>query len=234
MQRVDNQFQACVAVIKGTLVSPRTPSWIDTNTGKGGRLDHLVGLRVEFACTSGTAAWVGSPFHDHARVSYAVNIGAPRPKTSREDKREWFQKMTTKQWQGISHQIDDPLRRLAVQSLDRLKNGGGDANLERRRMLEARIQAAKQAMPNPSEECPARMPFRSKQQQALLRARSRMEAALQEVRAKRGMSVLQLTCMHDLGITPSLNLSLPYKESLIDTPQWQALLVGTHVPFYVL
>jgi hypothetical protein len=141
--------------------------------------------------------------------------------------------MTTKQWQGISHQIDDPLRRLAVQSLDRLKNGGGDADLERRRMLEARIQAAKQAMPNPSEECPARMPF-SKQQQALLRARSRMEAALQEVRAKRGMSVLQLTCMHDLGITPSLNLSLPDKESLIDTPQWQALLVGTHVPFYVL
>ena len=236
MQLVDDgdQFQACVAAIKGTLVSPRTPSWIDTNTGKGARLDHLVGLGVEFACTSGTAAWVGSPFHDHARVSYAVNIGAPRPKTSREDKREWFQKMTTKQWQGISHQIDDPLRRLAVQSLDRLKNGGGDANLERRRMLEARIQAAKQAMPNPSEECPARMPFRSKQQQALLRARSRMEAALQEVRAKRGMSVLQLTCMHDLGITPSLNLSLPDKESLIDTPQWQALLVGTHVPFYVL
>ena len=76
--------------------------------------------------------------------------------------------------------------------------------------------------------------FQSKQQQALLRARSRMEAALQEVRAKRGMSVLQLTCMHDLGITPSLNLSLPDKESLIDTPQWQALLVGTHVPFYVL
>jgi hypothetical protein len=79
-------------------------------------------------------------------------------------------------------------------------------------MLNARIEAAKQAMPNPSEECPARMPFRSKQQQALLRARSRMEAALREVIAKRGMSVLQLTCMHDLGITSSLNLSLPDKE----------------------
>jgi hypothetical protein len=161
MKQVDDQFQACVAAIKGTLVSPRTPSWIDNSTGKGARLDHLVGLGVEFACTSGTAAWVGSPFQDHARVSFAVNIGAPRPKTSRADKREWFQKMTTKQWQGISHQIDDPLRRLAVQSLDRLKNGGGDADLERRRMLDARIQAAKQAMPNPSEECPARMPFRA-------------------------------------------------------------------------
>jgi hypothetical protein len=157
-------------------------------------------------------------------VSFAVHIGAPRPKTSREGKREWFQKMTTKQWQGISHLIDDPLSKLAVQSLDRLKNGGGDADLERRRMLEARIEAVKQAMPNPSEERPARMPFRSKQQQALLRARSRMEAALREVRAKRGVSVLQLTCMHDLGITSLLNLSLPDKESLIDTPQWQALL----------
>jgi hypothetical protein len=68
------------------------------------------------------------------------------------------------------------------------------------------------------------MTFRSKQQQALLRARSRMEAALREVRAKRGMSVLQLTCMHDLGITSSLTLTLSDKESLIDTPQWQELL----------
>jgi hypothetical protein len=91
-------------------------------------------------------------------------------------------------------------------------------------MLEARIAAAKQVIPDPSEECQARMPFRSKQQQALLRARSRMEAALRDVIAKRGMSVLQLTCMHDLGITASLSLSLPDKELLIDTPQWRALL----------
>ena len=61
---VDNQFQACVATIKGTIVSPQTPSWIDTQTGKGARLDHLVGLGVEFTCTSGRAAWVGSPFQD--------------------------------------------------------------------------------------------------------------------------------------------------------------------------
>jgi hypothetical protein len=224
MQQVDAQFQACVTAIKGTLVSPRTPSWIDKNTGKGARLDHLVGLGVEFARTSGTAAWVGSPFQDHARVSFAVNIGTPRPKTGKTDKREGFQKMTTKQWQGISHQIDDPLRKLAEHSLDRLKDGGEDADLERRRMLEARIEAAKQVMPNLSEECPARMPFRSKRQQALLRARSSMEAALREVRAKSGMSGLQLTCMHDLGITVSLTLTLSDKESLIDTPHWQELL----------
>jgi hypothetical protein len=93
-------------------------------------------------------------------------------------------------------------------------------------MLNARIEAAKQAMPNPSEEGPARMPFRNKQQQALLRARSRMEAALREVRAKRGLSVLQLACMHDLGITSALQLSPLDKESLMDTPQWQALLTA--------
>jgi hypothetical protein len=108
-----------------------------------------------------------------------------------------------------------------MQSLDRLKNGGGDADLERRRMLEARIAAAKQVMPDTLEERQARMPFRSKQQQALLRARSRMEAALRDVITKRGMSMLQLTCMHDLGITASLSLSLPDKELLIDTPQWR-------------
>jgi hypothetical protein len=103
MKQVDYQFQACVATIKATLVSPRTPSWIDVSTGKGARLDHLVGLGVEFTCTSGAAAWLGSPFQDHARVSFAVNIGAPRPKASRVDNREWYQKMTIKQWQGISH-----------------------------------------------------------------------------------------------------------------------------------
>jgi hypothetical protein len=51
-----------------------------------------------------------------------------------------------------------------------------------------------------------------------------MEAALRDVIAKRGMSVLQLTCMHDLGITASLSLSLPDKELIIDTPQWRTLL----------
>jgi hypothetical protein len=51
-----------------------------------------------------------------------------------------------------------------------------------------------------------------------------MESALREVIVKLCMSVLQLMCMHDLGITISLSLSLPDKESLIDTPQWRSLL----------
>ena len=113
---------------------------------------------------------------------------------------------------------------LAVQSLDRLKDGGGDADLEKRRMNEAHTIAAKQVMPDTSKERQARMPFRSKQQQALLRARCRMEAALRDVVAKRCMSMLQLTCMHDLRIIASLNLSLQDKELLIDTQQWRTLL----------
>jgi hypothetical protein len=136
--------------------------------------------------------------------------------------------MTLKQWQGISHQIDDSWRMLATQSLERLKDGGEDADLERRRMIEARIAAAKKVMPDTSKDRQARMPFRSKQQQALLRTRSRMEAALREVVAKSGMSMLQLTCMHDLGITASLNLSLQDKELLIDTPQWRYWKVNSH------
>jgi len=221
MRTVDDQFQACVAEMKGTLISPRTPSWIDVNTGKGARLDHLVGLGVEFTCDSGTAAWVGSPFQDHARVSFAVKVGTLKPMANKAKDREWHQKITMKQWQGISHQIDDPLRVLARQSLDRLQQGKGR---ERRQMLAARIVAAKQAMPSEQSERQARMPFRNKQQQALLRTRSRMEAALRDANAKRGMSILQLACMHDLGITVSLNLSEQDKELLIETPQWKALL----------
>ena len=75
MKKVDDQFQACVAEMKGTIISPRTPSWIDVYTGKGARLDHLVGLGVEFTCASGRVDWVGSPFQDHARVSFAVKVG---------------------------------------------------------------------------------------------------------------------------------------------------------------
>jgi hypothetical protein len=135
MRMVDDQFQACVAAIKGTLVSPRTPSWIDTQTGKGARLDHLVGLGVEVTCASGRAAWVGSPFQDHARVSFAVKIGTPKMTDTNMGKKEWHQKMTLKQWQGISHLIDEPLKNLAMQSLERLKDGAGDADLERRSMI---------------------------------------------------------------------------------------------------
>ena len=117
MSMVDDQFQACVAAIKGTLVSPRTPSWIDIQTGKGARLDHLVGLGVELTCASGRAAWVGSPFQDHARASFAVKIGTPKVKDTNMGKKEWHQTMTLKQWQGISHLIDEPLKNLAIQSL---------------------------------------------------------------------------------------------------------------------
>jgi len=65
---------------KGVTASPLTPSWIDASSGRGARLDHLVGLGVEFTCASGAAAWVGTPFHDHARVSFAVKLGTPKAK----------------------------------------------------------------------------------------------------------------------------------------------------------
>ena len=87
MKHVHDQFHACVAAMGGVLVSPRTPSWIDVSTDKGARLDHLVGLGVEFSWTSGAAAWVGSPFQDHARGSLAVKIGTPRPMTSSQERR---------------------------------------------------------------------------------------------------------------------------------------------------
>ena len=224
MRMVDDQFLACVAAVKGTLVSPRTPSWIDPQTGKGARLDHLVGLGVEVTCASGRAAWVGSPFQDHARVSFAVKIGTPKMTDTNMGKKEWHQKMTLKQWQGISHLIDEPLKSLAIQSLERLKDGEGDADLERRRMIAARIAEAKKVMPNTVSEAPARMPFRSKQQQALMRTRSRLEAALREATGKKELTMLQLTCMHDLGITALSNWWLQDKELLTETPQWKALL----------
>jgi hypothetical protein len=181
LRRVDDdQFQACVAAIKGVTVSPLTPSWIDASSGKGARLDHLVGLGVEFTCTSGVAVWVGTPFHDHARVSFAVKLGTPKAKIKNADRLAWYQKMTLKQWQGISHQIDDPLRSLANQSLERLKGGGGDADLERRKMIEARIRAAEMVKQDIPKEHKTRMPFRNTLEQTLLRKRSTMEADLQE------------------------------------------------------
>lgn len=205
-------------------MSPLTPSWIDASSGKGARLDHLVGLGVEFTCASGAADWVGTPFHDHARVSFAVKLGTSKAKTKHVDKRAWHQKLTLKQWQGISHQIDDSLRRLANESLERLKGGEGDADLERRKMIEARIAAAEMVRQDVPKVHQARMPFRSTLQQALLRKRSTMEAALREAVAKKGISMLQLTCMHDLGITTSRNLSLQDQELLLDTREWRALL----------
>jgi hypothetical protein len=210
-------------------VSPLTPSWIDASSGKGARLDHLVGLGVEFTCASGAAAWVGTPFHDHARVSFAVkerssSTGHAKAKIKNADRRAWYQKMTPKQWQGISHQIDDSLRSLANQSLERLKGGGGDADLEKRKMIEARIRAAEMVKQDIPKERKTRMPFRSTLQQTLLRKRSTMEAALREAVAKKGITMLQLTCMHDLGITTSRNLSLQDQELLLDAPEWRALL----------
>jgi hypothetical protein len=77
------------------------------------------------------------------------------------EKKEWHQKMTLKQWQGISHLIDDPLKKLALQSLERLKDGGRDVDLERRNMIAARIAEAEKVMPVTVNEAQARMPFSS-------------------------------------------------------------------------
>jgi len=78
-----------------------------------------------------------------------------------------------------------------MQSLERLKDGAGDADLERRSMIAARIAEAKKVMPSTMSEAPARMPFRSKQQQALMRTRSRLEAALREASGGKGLTILQ-------------------------------------------
>jgi len=157
-------------------------------------------------------------------VSFAVKLGTSKAKIKHVDKRAWHQKLTLKQWQGMSHQIDDSLRRLANESLERLKGGEGDADLERRKMIEARIAAAEMVRQDVPKVHQARMPFRSTLQQALLRKRSTLEAALREAVAKKGISMLQLTCMHDLGITTSRNLSLQDQELLLDTREWRALL----------
>jgi hypothetical protein len=70
--------------MKGILVSPRKPSRIDEQTDKAARLDHLMGLGVEFTDNVGTTAWEGSPYQDHARVSFAVKVRRSRPKATSE------------------------------------------------------------------------------------------------------------------------------------------------------
>jgi len=95
----------------------------------------------------------------------------------------------------------------------------GNADLERRSMIAARIAEAKRVMPNTVSEAPARMPFRSKQQQALMRTRIRLEATLREATGKKGLTMLQLTCMHDLGILALSNWSLQDKELLRERKQ---------------
>ena len=124
----------------------------------------------------------------------------------------------------VLHQIDDSLKSRAIQSLERLKGGGGDADLERRQMLEARVKAAETVKQDILKDHQTRRPFRSKLQQTLLRKRRTMEAALRDVVGKKGMSMLQLTCMHDLGITTSRNLSVQDQELLLGTSEWKALL----------
>jgi len=57
------------------------------------RLAHLLGLGVEFTSNEGVAAWVGSPYQDHNRVSFVVQIGKSRPKTAKETSKEWYLKL---------------------------------------------------------------------------------------------------------------------------------------------
>ena len=66
----------------GSQCKPCVP---DTQKRKA-RLDHLLG--VEFTTNEGVAAGVGSPYQDHARVSFAVKIGKSRPKSNEMTKKK--------------------------------------------------------------------------------------------------------------------------------------------------
>jgi hypothetical protein len=213
-----------VVAIKGTLVSPQTPSWIDDRTDKVARQDHLLGLGVEFTANEGVGAWVGSPYQDHARVSVAVKIGKSRLKSNRTTKKKWYQKMSLKHWQGISHQIDEQLRMRAKQSLDDIRNGTIGVDEARKQVLANRIAAAKEVILATPEDKQARMPFRNKEQQLLLKRKSKLAAALQEAIAKKGFTQIQQMCMYDLGLTVPLRMSQQGKEAMVDTVRWKTLM----------
>ena len=158
---------------------------------------------------------------DHARVEYSIPVGQVKRQPVVKGKAlELHQKLTMKQWQGVSHKIDPQLRALAKHSLERITNGG-DVDLERKQMIKARIQAVQEAIPEKSVmAATARLPFRSYQQQSLLRTKCKLEAAMREVNANRGMTPLQIVCIHDLGITAQLRLSREDQRALVNTQQW--------------
>jgi hypothetical protein len=139
-------------------------------------------------------------------------------------KKKWYQKISLKHWQGISHQIDEQLRVRAKQSLDDIKNGTIGVDEARKQVLANRIAAAKEVMQAIPEDKPAHMPFRNKEQQFLLRRKSKLAASLREAIAKKGLTQIQQMCMHDLGLPTTLRMSQQEKETMVDTVQWKALL----------
>ena len=118
MRMVDEQLLSFVQAIRGQLVSPHAPSRIEESSDKAARLDHVIGLDVEFTRDTGSVAWVGSPHQDHARVAYSVKIGRPREKSADPAAAdEASRRFSLHQWQGISHIIDPALQQQARQIL---------------------------------------------------------------------------------------------------------------------
>ena len=218
---VDTQLQSFVRAIKGQLISPNKPSRKDELTGKAARLDHLLLLNGEATKDEGTVAWVGSPYHDHARVSYAVDIGRPHAQPERKKEVETApRQFSLEQWQGISHIVDPELKQAARQSSERLQHGAGDSDLERRQMLGARSAAGENTIPLSQREHTPRLPYRNAEQQRLLRKRCRVESALREVNGGDKLTRVQLACLHDLGLTQT-PMSLQQQAELVATPQWE-------------
>ena len=224
LEMVDTQLQSFVRAIKGQLISPNRPSRKDELTGKAARLDHLLLLNVEATKDAGTVAWVGSPYHDHARVSYAVDIGRPHAQPERKKEAEAApRQFSLEQWQGISHIVDPELKQAARQSSERLQHGAGDSDLERRQMLGARSAAGENTIPLGQPKHEPRLPYRNAEQQRLLRKRCRVESALREINGGGKLTRVHLAFLHDLGLTQTP--MLPQKQAeLVATPQWKSLL----------
>lgn len=99
MNRVDVQLHAFVQIMQGVLVSLRTPSWKGESSGKVAKLDHLLGLGVEFTGNWGIAKWVGASLQDHVRVEYSIEIGQTRRKTTTKSSSiEPHQRISLNEW----------------------------------------------------------------------------------------------------------------------------------------
>ncbi len=133
----------------GCLLSSRTSTRTSSNSpssDKAARLDHVIGLDVEFTRDTGSVAWVGSPHQDHARVAYSVKIGRPREKSADPAAADEVSRLfSLHQWQGISHIIDPALQQQARQILTEVLQLQHDIDQARKDMLKARQKAAETA-----------------------------------------------------------------------------------------
>ena len=232
MEEVDEILTSFVESTGGQLISPSTPSRVDTLRDKRATLDHIILWPKVKGSHTAQVEWVGSATQDHGRVGFKIvhdnipegdltwtkcadTIGPPRYTM------EWWRSKEVQINQAMEEKVQEVQRKMRSEQMS--PQAGKDC------ILEHRILCAKKLGQSNHERKwiqNQREPHRSRAQREVLRQLAGIATALKHHEAGAPMSKASMVCWEDSEIQMEMHISKDRLSRIFQTAEWRDYLLA--------